>query len=101
MTAAQRTAAKTKDSDTKKFAANKHTPSLLVGKKPLNSNLDKVVLWDIIHHLLSRLAFQIKSLFLTPTTQCTGLSCSEQYKPGLGTNQAKELHLSVPQFLHL
>ena len=40
----------------------------------------------LVHHLLSLLAFQIKSLFLAPTilSQFIGLPCGEKDELGLG-----------------
>ena len=79
-----RTGARTKDSDIKKFATTNHTLS------PFSIKEAWILTWifwgTLVHNLLHLLAFQIKSLFLAPTTSWfTALSFSEQYKIRLGS----------------
>ena len=63
------TAARTKDSNTKKFAATNHTPS------PFNIEEAWILTWERwffgtrVHHLLGLLAFRIKSILLAPATR--------------------------------
>ena len=60
------TAARTMDSNTKKFATTNYTPS------PFNIKEAWILIWvrwlfgTLVHHFLSLLAFWIKSLFLAP-----------------------------------
>ena len=52
----------------KEVCNNQPHPLPFQYKGKLNSNFGKMVLWDTSPHPLGLLAFQIKSLFLVPTT---------------------------------
>lgn len=62
-----------KDSGTNKFATTSHTPSPFSIKEVWIQLRWDGFLWTLVHHLLSLLAFWIKSLFLAPT------SCLSKY----------------------
>ena len=85
MTGPIQTVATAKDSNTKTFTTTNHAPSAFSIKEIRTLTWVRWCFGTLVHHLLSLLVFQIKSLFLAPTTHLLTYwpVVGELYEPGL------------------